>query len=158
MALVSLVHDTSSTTMQAPTQKDVPIPRRILVIDHDDDIRLTVCDRLLQMGLDAVGEDSGVSGLVRIAHESNGTPFTGVMLELDMPVLGGMAVLQELRDRYPAMPVIAMSQSILIDRLRQAVKLGATEYLVKPFDSQLFRKKCLRAFVYGSGGTHWPDF
>ncbi len=102
------------------------------------------------MGLDAVGEDSGVSGLVRIAHESNGTPFTGVMLELDMPVLGGMAVLQELRDRYPAMPVITMSQSILIDRLRQAVKLGATEYLVKPFDSQLFRKKSLRAFVYGS--------
>ncbi len=42
MALVSLVHDTSSTPMQATTQKNAPTPRRILVIDHDDDIRLIV--------------------------------------------------------------------------------------------------------------------
>lgn len=46
-----------------------------------------------------------------------------------MPVLGGMTVLQELRDRYPDIPVIVMSHSILIHRLRQAVKLGAREYL-----------------------------
>lgn len=124
--------------------------RRILVIDHDDDTRLIVRDRLLQMGFDAVGEANGVAGLARIANEFDGTPFAGVLLELDMPMLGGMAVLQELRDRYPAIPVIAMSHAILIDRLRQAVKLGATEYLVKPFDSELFKKKCLRAFVNGN--------
>ena len=124
--------------------------RRILVIDHDDDARLIICDRLLQLGFDVVGEDNGVSGLARIACEIEGAPFTGVVLELDMPVLGGMAVLQELRDRYPAVSVIAMSHSSLIDRLRQAVKLGAREYLVKPFDSELLRKKCLRAFVNGS--------
>ena len=129
---------------------EVPRRRRILVIDHDDDTRLIVCDRLGAMGFDAVGEDNGVCALARIAHEIDSTPFTGVVLELDMPVLGGMAVLQELRDRYPVIPVIAMSHSILIDRLRRAVKLGAREYLVKPFDSELFRKKCLRTFVNGS--------
>jgi CheY-like chemotaxis protein len=150
MELVSLVDDTAATVMHATASEDVPMSHRILVIDHDDDTRMIVCDRLLRMGFDAVGEDNGVSGLARIAHESDDAPFTGVVLELDMPVLGGMAVLQELRDRYPAIPVIAMSHSILIDRLRQAVKLGAREYLVKPFDSRLFRTKCLRAFVNGS--------
>lgn len=120
--------------------------RRILVIDHDEDFRLAVCDRLVAMGFDATGEDSGISGLARLARETPRTPFAGVLVELDMPVLGGMAVLQELRDRYPSMPVIAMSHSILIDRLRQAVRLGAREYIVKPLDAELFRTKCLIVF------------
>jgi DNA-binding NtrC family response regulator len=96
------------------------------------------------MGFDATGEDNGISGLTRLVRETPHAPFSGVLLELDMP--GAMAVLQELRDRYPSLPVIAMSQSILIDRLRQAVKLGAREYVVKPFDAELFRRKCLLVF------------
>ena len=149
MELISLIHEATSTVGQVTSLKDVPMPHRILVIDHDDDARRIVCDRLLQMGFDAVEEDNGVSGLARIAHVSGDAPFAGVALELDMPVLGGMAVLQELRDRYPDIPVIVMSHSILIHRLREAVKLGAREYLVKPFDSQLFRIKCLHTFVNG---------
>ena len=120
--------------------------RRILVIDHDNDIRLAVCDRLRSIGFDATGEDGGISGLARLAREAPQRPFSGVLLELDMPMLGGMAVLQELRDRYPSMPVIAMSHSMQIDRLRQAVRLGAREYLVKPFDTELFRTKCRFVF------------
>jgi len=148
MELVSLIHEAISTEVQVTALKDVPMPQhRILVIDHDDDTRLIVRDCLCQMGFDAVGEDNGISGLARIAHASDDAPVVGVVLELDLPVLGGMAVLQALRDRYPAIPVIMMSQAILIHRLRQAVKLGAREYLVKPFDLQLFRIKCLRAFV-----------
>ena len=150
MELVPLIHEATSTVRLMTALKDAPMPHRILVIDHDDDARLLVCDPLLQMGFDAVGEDNGVSGLARIAQASGDTPFTGVALELEMPVLGGMAVLQELRGRYPEIPVIVMSHSILIRRLRQAVKLGAREYLVKPFDSQLFRIKCLHTFVNGS--------
>lgn len=126
--------------------------RRILVIDNDDDIRLAVCDRLAAIGFEATGENSGISGLTRLAREAPRAPFAGVLLELDMPVLGGMAVLQELLDRYPSMPVIAMSHSTLIDRLRQAVWLGAREYLVKPFDAELLRTKCLLVFD-GKGGA-----
>lgn len=149
MELVSLIQESTSTVGQVTALTNAPMPHRILVIDHDDDARLIVCDRMLQMGFDAVGEDNGASGLARIAQASGDEPFTGVALELDMPVFGGMAVLQELRDRYPDIPVIVMSHSILIHRLRQAVKLGAREYLVKPFDSQLFRIKCLHTFVNG---------
>jgi len=120
--------------------------RRILVIDHDDDFRMALCDRLRAMGFDATGEDSGISALARLARETPHVPFVGVLLELDMPALGGMAVLQELRDRYPSIPVIAMSHSTLIDRLRQAIRLGAREYLVKPLDTELFRSKCFFVF------------
>jgi two-component system response regulator FlrC len=146
MTLASLDREQASTKMVPRPVEEPSMHRRILVIDHDNDFRLAVCDRLRAMGFDAAGEDSGISGLDRLAREAPHTPFAGVLLELDMPALGGMAVLQELRDRYPSIPVIAMSHSVLIDRLRQAVRQGAREYLVKPLDTELFRTKCLFVF------------
>ena len=146
MSPASCDREHASTTITPRPVEELSMQRRILVIDHDNDFRLAVCERLRTIGFHATGEASGISGLARIAHEAPHTPFTGVLLELDLPALGGMAVLQELRDRYPSMPVIAMSHPILIDRLRHAVRLGAREYLVKPLDTELFRTKCLLVF------------
>ena len=146
MRPASFDREHASTTITPRPVEELSMQRRILVIDHDNDFRLAVCERLRTIGFHATGEASGISGLARIAHEAPHTPFTGVLLELDLPALGGMAVLQELRDRYPSMPVIAMSHPILIDRLRHAVRLGAREYLVKPLDTELFRTKCLLVF------------
>lgn len=127
-----------------------PLPRpRILVLDHDDDTRVAVCDRLVHLGFDVEGEDNGVSGLARMVQDLQGHPFAGVLLEIDMPMLGGMAVLQELKDRYPQVPVIVMADSRYVKRLREAVNLWARDYLVKPFDTELMRRKCHAVF----GGT-----
>ena len=63
-----------------------------------------------------------------------------------MPLLGGMAILQEMRDRHSEIPVIVTALSSEIKRLRDAVNLGAKEYLVKPFDAELFARKCRRIF------------
>lgn len=130
-----------------------PLHRRILVIDPDSHTRLIMCDRLLAMGFDVAGEDTGMSGLARVACEKDHAPFNGLVLELEMPVLGGMAILQEMKDRYPEIPVIVTCQPGRIDRLREAVKLGAKEYLVKPCDPELFRRKCRRVFVNSAGST-----
>ena len=146
MRLASLDREHASMKSVPRPVEEPSMHRRILVIDHDNNIRLIICERLRAMGFDATEEDSGISGLARLAREAPRITFSGVLLELDMPALGGMAVLQELRDRYPSLPVIAMSHSIQIDRLRQAVRLGAKEYIVKPFDTDLFRKKCLFVF------------
>jgi DNA-binding NtrC family response regulator len=120
--------------------------RRILVIDHDDETRNIVCEHLLRLGFSVARDDNGISGLIRIAHEKARAPFDGLVLELDMPVLGGMAILQEMRERHPEIPVIVTAISGQIKRLRDAMNLGAKEYLVKPFDSDLFRRKCRLIF------------
>lgn len=124
--------------------------RRILVVDDDEDIRTFVCHRLLAMGFDVADETNGLSGLSRLAAEVYRFPFCGILLDLQMPVLGGMAVLQEVRERYHNVPVIVMSDAENIGKLREAVKLGAKEYLVKPFDAELFNRKCRRIFLEGS--------
>jgi DNA-binding NtrC family response regulator len=123
---------------------------RVLVIDDDGDLRGALCDRLSAIGFDVAAENNGVSGLSRVACDWETSPFHGLLVELQMPVLGGMAVLQEMCERFPSVPVIVMSEAKHIAKLRQAMKLGAKEYLVKPFDPELVRRKCLSVFCNGA--------
>lgn len=146
MSLASLAQPNPTTAQKPDLMADTPTPRRILVIDHDDDIRLAACDQLEQWGFVAVGEDNGVSGLARLAQPQAGTGFAGMLLEMDMPVIGGMAVLQEMKDRHPAIPVIVMARIPHINKLRDAVRMWAQEYIVKPFDPELLKLKCASVF------------
>lgn len=125
--------------------------RRILVIDENAEIRNSLGHQLNALGFEVAIEDNGVSGLSRIAYGWESAPFHGLFLELDMKVLGGMAVLQEVVDRFPSVTVIVMSDAKNIGRLRRAMKLGAKEYLVKPFDPELVRRKCLSVFFERKG-------
>lgn len=119
--------------------------RRILVVDDDERCRALVCERLSAIGFDVVGERDGRSGLARIATDL--TPIHGVLLDLHTSSPDGLAVLQEIRSRHPEIPVIMMSTAAELERLRTAITLGAGEYLVKPFDQDLFAKKCRRIFL-----------
>ena len=140
----------------APTEK-APLRRRILVIDANDDARGALCDRLSALGFEVAAESNGISGLTRMAEDFGVAPFNGMLVELQMPKLGGMAVLQEMCERFPTVPVIVMSDSLHLAKLRQAMKLGAKEYLVKPFDSELIRRKCLSIFLDGTHHGRLPE-
>jgi len=133
--------------ISAPRMATMALTRkRLLVIDHDDEIRGVLCERLRTLGFEVASEDNGVSGLARVVYDWKKSPFHGLLVELQMPVLGGMAVLQEMCDRYPSVPVIVMSEAPYVKKLRQAMKLGAKEYLIKPFDPELVRQKCINVF------------
>jgi len=150
MKLFSTAVGSDSTEEAVTTMEKTSLRRRILVIDDNEDVRGTLCDRLDSLGFEVAVESNGVSGLARLAEDSEAAPFAGMLVELHLPVLGGMAVLQEMCERFPTVPVIVMSDSLHIAKLRQAMKLGAKEYLVKPFDSELVRRKCLNVFLDGS--------
>jgi CheY-like chemotaxis protein len=151
------MNSSSSIRRDGPTTEPSPAVnssaggrRRILVIDHQDEVRALLCDQLSALGFEVAAEDNGVSGLSRMAYDWEHAPFHGMLVELQMPVLGGLAVLQEMSERFPSVPVIAMSDAAHVGKLRQAVKLGAREYLIKPFDAELFRRKCLSVFLDGA--------
>lgn len=125
--------------------------KRILVIDNHDDVREALCHQLSAFGFEAVTEENGVSGLSRVASDWETTPIHGLLVELQMPILGGLAVLQEMVERFPTVPVIVMSDAAHVAKLRQAIKLGAREYLIKPIDRELLRRKCESAFLEEKG-------
>jgi DNA-binding NtrC family response regulator len=149
MRLPSSIRRGSSEEDRLVVMESQAVKRRVLVVDDAYDHRLILCHRLTSMGFDVIGEDNGASALARIAFEVDRMPVSGMLLELRMSIEDGMAVLQKMRDRYPQIPVIAMSNSLNVALLRESVRRGASEYVVKPFDVELLRRKCLRVFVGG---------
>lgn len=124
---------------------------RVLVVEFDEPELVTLCRMLRTFGFDVTGVDSSMSGLALLsqlhATDHQAQNFSGVMVELNMPVLGGLAFLQEMRERHADIPVMMMAEARHIDKLREAVHKGAREYLVKPFEPELVQIKCAQAFL-----------
>jgi two-component system response regulator FlrC len=122
-------------------------PVLILVIDDDLDTHEILRVRLSCLGFAVLGTDSGAQGLILIEyHASIGCPIDGVLLNLHMPGHDGMAVLDQMREHHPKIPVIMMSSLPNGGRLERALRGGARDYI-----SESLFEKCLRHLLTPSG-------
>ena len=119
--------------------------RRILVVDNDQRIRAFIRDRLSAWGFEVVEAENGQDGPTTAADDC-GPQIHGILLDVHKPVPDGLAPLHLLRQRHPGIPVIVMSDASNIQTVREAINQGAQEYVLKPFDHELLKMKCLRVF------------
>jgi two-component system response regulator AtoC len=103
---------------------------RILVVDDEAPMRESLRDWLLEEGYD-VG--LAASGQEAIAMAQDGT-WSVVLLDLKMPGMDGLETLAELREVAPNTEVVMMTAYATVDTAVKAMKFGAYDYLVKPFD------------------------
>ena len=108
----------------------------VLIVD-DDTMQQTMLSTLLQRKL---GYESQTAGNGREAlgllEADQARAIKLVILDLTMPVMGGMETLQILRQQYPALPVIMLTESQDVGDAVEAMKNGATDFLTKPFESE----------------------
>jgi len=116
--------------------------RRIVIIDDDRGIGEAVKDRLDSLGYDAIAFTDGCSALATIALESDRSPLDLILLDLIMPGMDGMTVLRELRHRYKEIPVIMMSALQEREVFKEALRIGASDYVHKPLDFNILEEKC----------------
>ena len=103
---------------------------RVLVVDDDPAVG-TVLEGLLQQG----GVQSGwVPSGERALDELSRSPVDVVVTDLRMPGLDGMQLLQQIRTRFPGVPVILMTAHGTIPLAVEAMKNGAADFVLKPFD------------------------
>ena len=100
---------------------------KILLVDDEPMFIEMIRVRLEANDCHVESASNGKEALERI--ESNS--FDGVLLDILMPVLDGMATLEILRKNDKALPVFMLTAFSTQDRMRQAKKLGATGFLVK---------------------------
>jgi DNA-binding NtrC family response regulator len=103
---------------------------RILIVD-DEEIVIKSCVRILDGGdfqIDAV--EDGFAALRKIEEE----PYDVVILDIMMPKMDGLEVLRRVKESHPDIDVIMVTGLSQIDTAVQAMKLGAFDYLAKPFD------------------------
>jgi putative nucleotidyltransferase with HDIG domain len=104
---------------------------RLLVVEDDDNIR-TFCQRLLRLHYDVTVAEHGAAALVLLAEQ----PFDLVITDLQMPVMGGMALLEQIRLHHAECDTLVMTAHATVETAREALKLGALDYLDKPVESE----------------------
>jgi len=102
----------------------------VLVVDDERNIRALVARVLGQDQVEVHGAGTGKEGL-QMADEVS--PDL-VLLDLRLPDMDGMDVLRALRTRYPEIAVIIITGFGQIQSAVEAIKVGATDYLEKPFE------------------------
>lgn len=102
---------------------------RILIVDDEPDICKALRFLLEREGYGVTCAYSGEEGLEEFSKDS----FDVVLSDLKMGRVDGMAVLEKIREISPEMPVVIMTAFGSIESAVDAMKHGATDYIIKPF-------------------------
>jgi DNA-binding NtrC family response regulator len=104
--------------------------QRILVIDDEESIRDLLKDFLVAKGFQVAVASDGESGLQLLKEDA----FDIILLDLMMPGMSGLDVLRERSARKIDIPLIVITAHATVQAAVEAVKLGAFEYITKPFN------------------------
>src|SRR5512146_2108211 len=105
-----------------------PVRARILLVDDEPNILMTVQEILVQEGYDVDAEPNGLSALKALQHST----YDLVLTDLKMDGMDGLALLEEVRKHSPQTVTVMMTGYGSVDSATEAVRLGAYEYLLKP--------------------------
>jgi two-component system response regulator AtoC len=103
---------------------------RVLIIDDERNLRESLAEYLSGEGFEALTADSGERGKAILETER----IDAVVVDLRMPGMSGLDVLSWLKEGGPATPALMISAHGDVADAVAAMKLGAADYLVKPFD------------------------
>jgi nitrogen regulation protein NR(I) len=103
---------------------------KILLIEDDPGIRDTLQRILVEEGHEVAVEERGDQGLARAAED----PFNVVISDVRLPGLDGLELVRQLHTARPRLPIILITAFGTTDTAIQATKLGAYDYVLKPFD------------------------
>jgi len=102
----------------------------ILIVDDEEVIRLSHLRSLLESGCVAALAVDGVDA-IRVMEQRS---FDVILLDIRMPGPDGMDVLKTIKSRWPDSEVIVITGYPSVESAKQAVRLGAFNYLAKPLD------------------------
>jgi DNA-binding NtrC family response regulator len=101
----------------------------ILIVDDENNIRLTLTQALQTLGVEIDTAANGEEAVEKL----KGKEFGIVLLDLRMPGMSGMEVLAKLRETRPDIRVIIMTAFGTVGSAVEAMKLGASDFIEKPF-------------------------
>jgi DNA-binding response OmpR family regulator len=114
---------------------------RVLVVDDDDVGRMTLSEILHLEGFEVAEADGGRAALERLREGG----FDVMLLDLKMPDLDGVAVLEQASELAPETEVIVFTAHGSLESAIQAVRHGAYDYLLKPTGTQEILETVRRA-------------
>ena len=105
----------------------------VLIVEDDADLRAALCATVQLAGFDVAAADSGQQALQLIDEQSFGL----VVSDIQMQGIDGHALLKKLKNSIPELPVVLMTAYGTIQKAVEAMRAGAADYLVKPFEAEI---------------------
>lgn len=109
--------------------KDAAMGRSVLVVDDEQSMRIFLTNILLKENYSVVTASSGAEAVNRVTCDEPDV----VLLDLRLPDMDGMMVLEKIKKALPAVPVIIITAHGGVQSAVEAMKKGAYHYLTKPF-------------------------
>jgi DNA-binding NtrC family response regulator len=108
----------------------------VLIVDDEKNIRMTLSQALEALDLDTETAVNGEEALAKLKEKDFGL----FLLDLKMPGMSGMDVLRRVREVRPDIKVIIITAHGTIESATEAMKLGAVDFLQKPFSPKEIRE------------------
>ena len=122
-------------------------PKCIAVVDDDEAVRLSTADLLKHFGFEVKLFKSGDAFLDAESFDG----ISCILLDLQMPGRDGLAVLRALAGRGDSPPALVLTAHGGIPAAVEAIKLGAHDFMEKPYDAELLLKKIEEAVRHPAG-------
>lgn len=104
----------------------------VLVVEDDLFLREAICDTLELAGRAFVAVDGGEAALSALGQQA----FSIVLSDVRMMPMDGITLLKQVRQRLPHLPVVLMTAFAEVDKAVDAMRSGACDFLLKPFEPE----------------------
>ena len=121
--------------MQEKTELDER-PLRILITDDSKLLRKKLRVELEKVGCEVIEAENGKDAVMLTLQEKP----DGVFLDIVMPEVGGIEALRVMKEVSPELPVIMLSSAGTPQKLMETLKLGALDFIQKPYTSAQIKK------------------
>lgn len=108
-------------------------PAKVLVVEDDDVLRDAICDTIHYGGYQPVPAINGVDALARL----DGGAVDLIISDVQMDAMDGHTLLREIRSAYPELPFVLVTAHGSIENAVKAMREGAADYLLKPFEAEV---------------------
>ncbi len=118
----------------------------VLVVEDDLDLCEALTDTLEIEGYRVLSANNGTEALSQLAKNK----FRLVVSDIQMPMMDGIQLLNNMRQKYPELPVLLMTAYGTVPKAVEAMQSGAADYLIKPFEASTLVEKVTQFVVVES--------
>jgi DNA-binding response OmpR family regulator len=115
--------------------------KRLLIVDDEKNIRLTLAQSLQSLGVETETAVYAEEALYKLAQNE----YSLVLLDLELPGMDGMEMLRRVKRTRPEVPVMIITAYGTEESSLEALKLGAVDFVQKPFSSKEIRARVSKA-------------
>lgn len=117
----------------------------VLVVDDNQINRLLINKVISKWGANIEFAENGLEAVTMIENNPN---FDVVLMDIHMPVMGGLEATQIIRAKseeyYKQLPIIALTASMLNSEINEIASSGMNDYILKPFDPKGLYDKLIK--------------